>query len=176
MFFLQMAGFPGSGKSTLASEISRATGAVIIDHDVVKTALLESLHSVDLVIDSKVAGKISYDIDWSLIDFHLSNNHKVILDSPCLYSGLLERGLSLAKKHSVKYKYVECYLNDIETINYRLKNRERMLSQIQQASSVEGFNKAVNCSKRPSDSNYLVVDSSKPLEIYISDVIQYINE
>ena len=32
MFFLQMSGFPGSGKSTLARQISKITGAVIIDH------------------------------------------------------------------------------------------------------------------------------------------------
>lgn len=31
MFFLQMSGFPGSGKSTLAKEISKKTGAIIVD-------------------------------------------------------------------------------------------------------------------------------------------------
>ena len=43
MFFLQMSGFTGSGKSTLARQISKITGAVIIDHDIVKSALLKSL-------------------------------------------------------------------------------------------------------------------------------------
>lgn len=42
MFFLQMSGFPGSGKSTLSREIARRLDAVIVDHDVTKTALLES--------------------------------------------------------------------------------------------------------------------------------------
>lgn len=35
-----MSGFPGSGKSTLARQIAKLTGAVIIDHDIVKSALL----------------------------------------------------------------------------------------------------------------------------------------
>ncbi|GIP29112.1 hypothetical protein J23TS9_42420 [Paenibacillus sp. J23TS9] len=43
MLFLQMSGFPGSGKSTLAREIAKFTKAVIIDHDIVKTGLLEGL-------------------------------------------------------------------------------------------------------------------------------------
>lgn len=43
VFFLQMSGFPGSGKSTLSKYIAKLTGAVIVDHDVVKSALLKSL-------------------------------------------------------------------------------------------------------------------------------------
>ncbi len=43
MFFLQMSGYPGSGKSTLAKEISKNTGAVVVDHDVVKSALMNSM-------------------------------------------------------------------------------------------------------------------------------------
>jgi adenylate kinase family enzyme len=70
VFFLQMSGFPGAGKSTLAREIGKRTGAVVIDHDVVKSALLHAID--DGTIDPKLAGKISYNIDWSLIEFQLS--------------------------------------------------------------------------------------------------------
>ncbi len=42
MFFLQLSGFTGSGKSTLSREIARRLDAIIVDHDVTKTALLES--------------------------------------------------------------------------------------------------------------------------------------
>lgn len=38
-----MSGFPGSGKSTVSKYIAKLTGAVIIDHDVLKSALLKSL-------------------------------------------------------------------------------------------------------------------------------------
>lgn len=44
MFFLQMSGFPGSGKSTLARFVAQHTGAVVIDHDIVKTALMEAMN------------------------------------------------------------------------------------------------------------------------------------
>lgn len=53
MFFVQMSGFPGSGKSTLSRQIAKRTGAVIVDHDIVKSALLHSID--DSPIDAKLA-------------------------------------------------------------------------------------------------------------------------
>ena len=90
-----MSGFPGSGKSTLAQQISKITGAVIIDHDIVKSALLKSLDTYN--IDSNAAGKIAYDIDWSLIDFHLSQGQSTILDSPCFYTEMVEKGIMMSE-------------------------------------------------------------------------------
>ncbi|MBQ0741336.1 hypothetical protein J9332_44400, partial [Aquimarina celericrescens] len=77
-------------------------------------------------VDAKAAGSISYDIEWALIDFHLSQGHSVILDSPCFYEEMLEKGQSLSKKHQANYKYIECYLEDFIEINRRLKTRQRM--------------------------------------------------
>lgn len=56
MFFVQMSGFPGSGKSTLSREIAKRTGGVVIDHDIVKSALLHSIKGTPL--DGKIAGNI----------------------------------------------------------------------------------------------------------------------
>ncbi|PED10181.1 AAA family ATPase [Bacillus pseudomycoides] len=169
-----MSGFPGSGKSTLSRRIAKSTGAIVIDHDIVKTALLESLETRQ--IETTDAGGISYEIEWALIDFHLSQGHSVILDSPCLYTEMLEKGMKLSKKYNVKYKYVECYLNNIEEINNRLKKRKRMISQIEKVESEETFKKWLDGSKRPSDFTYLIVDSGKPLEDYIDKVMVYMNE
>lgn len=174
MFFVQMSGFPGSGKSTLACEIARRTGAIIIDHDIVKTALLESTEEVK--IDAKLSGKISYNIDWSLIEYFLSQRQKVIFDSPCLYDEMIIKGTNLAKKYHIKYKYVECYLNDFNEINLRLKNRESKISQIKEAKSIEGFRYTIENSKKPDHHGCLVVDTSKPLDNYIEMVMNYIME
>jgi predicted kinase len=173
MFFCQMAGFPGSGKSTLARLLAKNTGAIVIDHDIVKTALLES---IDTNINTKDAGRISYHIEWSLIDFHLSQGQSVILDSPCLYIEMVEKGSSLTKKYNAKYKYVECYLSDMAEINNRLKNRKRMISQIEQITSEAGFKNAINNSKRPSNVLSHIINSAQPLDSYINEVIRYINE
>lgn len=174
MFFVQMSGFPGSGKSTLSRQIAKRTEAVIIDHDIVKSALLHSIE--DTPIEAKLAGEISYNIDWSLIEFHLSQGHNVIFDSPCLYEEMVDRGIGLAKKYNATYKYVECYLNDLHVINDRLKNRERMISQISEVLSEEAFTYTIENSKKPTDYPCIVVDTSRPLESYLYEVINYINE
>lgn len=174
MFFLQMSGFPGSGKSTLARHIAKQTGAVIIDHDIVKSALLKSLESSN--VESNTAGKISYDIEWAMIDFHLSQGHSTILDSPCFYDEMVDRGISLAVKHNSSYKYVECYLKDMSEIQSRLKKRRRMISQINEVASEKAFFEWVEKSKKPTEFECLRVDSGMPIESYIEEVILYINK
>lgn len=174
MFFVQMSGFPGSGKSTLSRQIAKRTGAVIIDHDIVKSALLQSME--DFPIDAKLAGKVSYNIDWSLIELHLSQGQSVVFDSPCLYQEIIDRGIGLSNQYNVKYKYVECLLDDFQKVNDRLKNRERMVSQISNVNSEEVFKQAVENSKKPTGYQWITVDTGRPLGSYIDEVMKYINE
>lgn len=101
-----------------------------------------------------------------MIDSYLEQGHSVILDSPCLYKGVIEKGIKLSNKHGVKYKYIECYLNNMEDINNRLQTRKRMVSQIEKVESEVAFKKWLNGSKRPLNSEYIIVDSSEPLERY----------
>ncbi|MFD1677633.1 AAA family ATPase [Alicyclobacillus fodiniaquatilis] len=173
MFLLQMSGFPGSGKSTLAKWIAQSTNAVVIDHDVVKTALLASL---DSDMDPNRVGGIAYSVEWSLIDFHLSQGHHVVHDSPCLYDELVDKGTALAKKHTAKYKYVECVLENVHEVNKRLTSRQRMVSQIHSIDlPQERFKEVLNRSKKPDDVECLRVDTSQPIDEYIGDVLLYLH-
>jgi predicted kinase len=174
MFFLQMSGFPGSGKSALAREIAGRTGAVVIDHDVTKTALLETPEGAGM--DGKTSGSISYHIDWSIIESILSQERNVIFDSPCLYQEMIIKGTNLARKYRASYKYVECFLDDFNLINERLKNRERKIGQIKEVKSLEGFKKTLENSKKPEGHRYLVVDTSMGLDTYIDEVMEYLVE
>lgn len=171
LFFLQMSGFPGSGKSTVSKHIAKLTGAVIVNHDVLKSALLQSLEMKG--IESTIVGGVSYDVEWALLNSYLAQGHSVILDSPCLYEDMVEKGIKLSNKHGVKYKYIECYLNDMEEINNRLQTRKRMVSQIEKVESEVAFKKWLDGSKRPLNSEYLIVDSSKPLEQYAEKMMDY---
>lgn len=144
------------------------------DHDIVKSSLLHSHEGIPM--DPKLAGKISYNIDWSLIEFQLSQGNNVIFDSPCLYDKMIEKGTDLAKKYKVKYKYVECYLDDMNEINRRLKNRNRMISQIEEIKSVDAFKLTIANSKKPSNTKTLLVNTKEPIEGYIQKVIDYLNE
>lgn len=171
MFFLQMSGFPGSGKSTLSREIARRLDAIIVDHDVTKTALLESTSQHPL--DPALAGKIAYDIDWALVEFHLALGRNIILDSPCLYDVMIDRGLAIAANNGATYRYIECLIDDIDEINRRLRERDRKLSQISSVSP-EDFQQTVAASKKPLFMHTITIDTNRPLETYLPDVIAYL--
>jgi len=54
--FVQMSGAPGAGKTTIAGAIAGRIGAVVIDHDVTKSALLDAGVSI------AIAGRASYQV------------------------------------------------------------------------------------------------------------------
>ena len=167
-----MSGVPGSGKSTLAREIAKRISCIIVDNDIVKTALLNSIE--ETTIDGKSAGKISYNIDFSLVDFYLSLGQNVILDSPCLYDEMIDKGTKLAAKYNASYKYIECYLEDFTEVNQRLKNRERLPSQITEFQSEPAFYKTLESSKKPLNHRCIVVNTAMVLESYMEDVMRYL--
>ena len=124
LMFIQMSGAPGSGKTTIAQAIAAETGAVIIDHDITKSALLEADIPVSL------AGRASYEVLGSLARHLLAQGHSVIFDSPCFYDNLLRRGQQLAKTFGATYRYIECVLEDLDELDRRLQTRPRHRSQV----------------------------------------------
>ncbi|SME04586.1 hypothetical protein BACERE00185_02380 [Bacillus mobilis] len=83
--------------------------------------------------------------------------------------------MKLSNKHGVKYKYIECYLNDMEEINNRLQTRKRMVSQIGRVDSEVAFKKWLDGSKRPLNREYLIIDSGEPLERYAQKMMGYMS-
>jgi predicted kinase len=167
MFLLQMAGFPGSGKSTLAKEISKHIDVVIIDRDVIKSSMIKS------GVASEIVASASYDVVFSLCNYYLESNNNIIIDTPCYYFDSLNNGIDIANKYNAEYKYIECKVDDINVVNNRLMSRNRSISQIEIADK-ERFLGSVNKSKRPTETDYLIVDSSLPIETYIAKVLNYI--
>ncbi|MBU3128661.1 AAA family ATPase [Clostridium tagluense] len=167
MFLLQMSGFPGSGKSTLAKEISKYINVVVIDVDVIKSSMIESGVTSDIVANA------SYNIVFSLCKYYLRLNKNVIIDTPCYYNDSLDNGISIAHEYNADYKYIECRVEDFEIVNNRLTSRERSISQIESAEKSR-FLGAIDKSKRPTKTDFLVVDSSLPIESYIKEALNYI--
>ena len=166
MFFLQLSGSPGSGKSTLALAVAKIIDVVIIDHDVTKSALMQE------GVDEKILGRAAYAVDYAYVNYYLSQGRNVIMDSPCFYDMQLERSIAAAKNNGAVYKYVECYLSDPHEINKRLASRERKPSQWE---SVDPINFAwVDDAKKP-ERDYIVVDTSKPIDTYLQRVIDYLH-
>jgi len=178
---IQMSGCPGSGKSTIARTIGYRTGAVVLDHDVIKSALLESGVPFD------AAGKASYEVAHVLARSLLGQGLSVVLDSPCYYQMLLDRGMKLAAEMGARYRYVECVTEDLDEIRRRLRARVPLRSQCvdidpapgdhtrraQVASGEELFRDWIRKMKRPSHS-YLRVDTSRPVADCLAEVFAFL--
>lgn len=109
-----------------------------------------------------------------MIEANLSIGNSAILDSPCLYQPIIEKGEQLAEQYNAKYKYVECYLDDFQEINHRLKQRESLPSQIKEVSSEVIFQSRLRNSKKPMNHPILVIDTKNRLDTYLQKVMDYI--
>lgn len=155
----------------MAKRIIQHVHAVVIDHDVSKTALLYTL-PIGNFSDREI-GKMAYDIDWSLVEYHLSLGQNVILDSPCLYDELLDKGIAISTKYGATYRYIECRHENHEEINARLRNRVRRPSQIDQV-SYENWSKMNEHCKRPKNNLYLQIYTMNNREIPIEQIMSYL--
>ncbi|KAI1359662.1 hypothetical protein F5Y08DRAFT_319021 [Xylaria arbuscula] len=90
--FIQMSGAPGSGKTTTANLLAPRIDAIAIPHDNIKSLLLHSGVSFD------EAGRIAYGLDWVLAENAMRQGLSVIVDTPCLYPQILDRGQALARE------------------------------------------------------------------------------
>lgn len=169
MFLLQMAGIPGSGKSTLAKEISKHIDVVVIDRDIIKTSMMESN------VDSDIINNASYNLVFSLCKFYLSINKSVIIDTPCFFDDIPERGISIAREYNAEYKYIECRLEDFDVINNRLMTRTSCVSQIKSIDK-DRFLNAIDKSKKPEELKHITVNSFLPIKSYIDEVLSYLNK
>jgi predicted kinase len=121
--FIQMSGAPGSGKSTIARLLRSSIGGVVIDHDVLRSSLLEGSIPFDQ------AAKHAYQLQWAVAHDVMKQGLSVIIDSTCNFQEVLGRGTALARQHSYTYWYVERKVQDIDLLDQRLRTRDPMTSQ-----------------------------------------------
>lgn len=168
MIILQMAGFPGSGKSTISKEIARRINAVVIDKDILKSSMLE------YGLNNETSSKLAYDLMFALGKFYLEQGRNIILDTPCYYDEIIEKGMKLSKTYNAEYKYLECFVEEFEIVIDRIALRENMTSQIPMP-SLKGFENASERAKdiKPS-TGYMKIDSSNLDEIDYEMILEHL--
>ena len=179
LFLLQMAGAPGAGKSTLARSLGQARSAVVLDMDVIKSAVLEAGAAWSL------AGPAAYEVLFTLAADLLAQGRSVILDSPSHYPQIPARGTALAQAHGARYRFIECLCDDPTTLEQRLLARTPRRSQMrglgQPAPDAAG---ALPAAKRlgthlwetcrpPGD--WLTVDTAAPFETVVQAALWYLD-
>ena len=154
---IQMHGEPGSGKSTLARALGRSLGAVVLDKDVVKSALLRTdIHDPE-------AGAAAYEAYFALAESVLRQDYSIILDNPVFYPSIEAHGIRIAEDCGAMYIMVECRCDDSVELGRRLAARERLESQ----PVVPGHPQAGFSPK----SKRIVVETRRPLDELVGDVL-----
>ena len=121
---LQLSGVPGTGKSTLARGLAAGLDLVVLDTDVVKSALL----STD--VPFAVAGRATYAAVLALAGDLLAQGRSAVIDSPCRYVDLLAAGQRVAADAGVPYRLVELWADDPAALLPRLTARDHRQSQV----------------------------------------------
>lgn len=124
LLLVQMAGQPGVGKSALAHELGGGLGAVVLDNDVIKSALLTE------GIEEEVAGPATWRLVFELAESALSFGVSVILDNPSHYESIPARGAAIAERVGARYVMVECVCDDEVELRRRIVERTRLPSHI----------------------------------------------
>jgi predicted kinase len=180
--FIQMSGAPGSGKSTMAKLLRQSIGGVVIDHDIIRSSLLEDN---DLPFDE--VAKKAYRIQWAFAEAMAQQGFNIIMDSTCNFQEVLDWGSAVAEQHGLAYWYVECKVEDIDLLDERLRTRAPLKSQ---RAGVERPPEAASGARKGEDSraqfrkwidapcrperNVIIVDSACDLETGRHNILKHI--
>lgn len=72
--------------------------------------------------------RTAYDTMYALARHLLSQEHSVVLDSPCAWPRIVTEGMRIAASHGATYRYIECQIHDLDLLDTRLTNRPRLRS------------------------------------------------
>lgn len=160
---VQMHGEPGSGKSAVARELGRRMGAVVLDKDVIKAALLRS------GVMDPTAGMASYEVLFDVAMTTVRQGYSVVIDSP-VYWPMVEAGSRrVADECGAAYAMVACVCEDRDELARRLADRNALPSQPRAPYDLAGTPGAIepSCGR-------LVIDTTRPLDEIVEEALAYV--
>jgi predicted kinase len=161
---IQMHGEPGSGKSTLARSLAPRIDAIVLDKDIIKSALLRA--GVD---EARAAGG-AYEVFFAQARAFVAAGHSIVLDNPVFWESVEHRWLQIAALAGSPSILIECVCPDRDELVRRLATRPALESQprapldlLQHAGSA-----ATRFQPR------LVLDTTRSVEDLLDEALTYI--
>ena len=162
---VQMHGEPGSGKSTVARELGRRLGAVVLDKDVIKSALL----SGGIGWDAASSG--AYEVYFAVARSLVEQGHRVVLDNPVFWPRVEDQWLATAALAGSPAILIECVCTDRAELRRRLASRAALASQPREPLDLTRHEGAAPTSFEPR----LVLDTTQALETVVEDAMAYVH-
>ncbi|HZP57364.1 MAG TPA: ATP-binding protein [Dehalococcoidia bacterium] len=161
---VQMHGEPGSGKSTVARALAHRIGAVVLDKDVIKSALLRA------GLDEARAAPAAYEAYFDLARMLVRQGAAVVLDNPVFWPRVEEQWLALAALAGSPPLLIECVCADRGELRRRLAAREALASQPREPLDLARHAGAAPTAFQPR----LALDTLRPLAPLVDEAVAYV--
>jgi len=163
MVIVQMHGEPGSGKSTVARALAPRIGALVLDKDVVKSALLRA------GAPEKLAAGGAYEAYFDLAEDIAGQGYSLILDNPVYWPLVEEKWVALCQRRGVPLRMIECVCGDRDELTRRLATRAARESQPRAPYRFDLASGIIepSCER-------LVVDTTRPLDEIAEEALAYL--
>ena len=161
-----MAGLPGTGKSTLACALAKTLRWVVIDKDLIHSAMIAN--GMGKLESTSAAYEASLALAKDLID---RQHQSVILDTAGRQPFLLERSKEIVSRCGARLGIIRCVAPK-EVRMMRLSVRSRQLSQWS-ADFASDDEQETWYTHLPGES--LIVQGDQPFELCLNAAVEYLN-
>ncbi len=169
MWLIVMRGLPGCGKSTIARALSKQLGWPIIDKDDIKDIL--DGHTPE-------AGGLSYETMFNVARRQLLQGLNVICDSPITFSASYHKAQSIAAETNASLVIVECTCSDEQKWRQRINGRKQLKLPAHHQKDWDVLQ--TNRTHMENEMNYpisnprIIVDTIRPLDEIVSEIVQWL--
>ena len=163
---VQMHGEPGSGKSTVARALGQRLGAVVLDKDVIKAALLRA------GIAEQQAAPGAYEVFFAQAHALVAAGQSVILDNPVYWEPVERRWFEIAEAAGSPRILIECVCPDRKVLVHRLATRDAVESQPRDPLDIRKHPNSAPTQYQPR----LTLDTTaRPVDDLVAEALAYID-